>query len=188
MSHSHHVRLLSPLAGGAAAVTGWMILGRLAGAAGLVLLLAAAVTVWPLLVIAVFFLFPSLLAGLLVPRRWRAAYRHGRGRPAIHAWLRRAVFAADRYRCVYCGSQLSLQVDHIRPWASGGLSSLLNCMTLCAVHNRVKSNYWIDRDGYVHYRGFDGSESRRLAAAILAAERRRRWNPVRWIRAAWALS
>jgi hypothetical protein len=125
-------------------------------------------------------------APALVPRAWRIRYRHGRARPAIPAWLRRAMLAADRHRCVFCGSRAGLQLDHIRPWASGGLTALFNLAVLCAAHNQVKSNYWRDPDGYVHYRPFAGSADVAGAASILRAERRCRRSPLRWLRVAWA--
>ena len=127
-------------------------------------------------------------APALVPRAWRIRYRHGRPRPAIPAWLRRAVLAADRHRCVYCGCRADLQIDHIRPWASGGLTALYNLAVLCRAHNLVKSNYSRDRDGYVHYRAFPGAADVATAAAILRTECRCRRSPLRWLRiarAAW---
>jgi hypothetical protein len=125
-------------------------------------------------------------APALVPCAWRIRYRRGRPRPALPAWLRRAVLAADRHRCVYCGSRADLQVDHVRPWASGGLTALFNLAVLCRAHNRVKSNYWRDPDGYVHYRPFAGAADMAGAASILRAECRRRRSPLRWLRVAWA--
>jgi 5-methylcytosine-specific restriction endonuclease McrA len=129
------------------------------------------------------------LPQLLVPRRmrcwWRRRQEH---RPAIRLFLRRAVFAADHYCCCWCGAAWDLQIDHIRPWSLGGLNALWNLATLCGKCNRIKSNYWMDRDGYVHYRGFDGSENAVEAARILAYERRHRWNPSRWIRAGLTLA
>jgi 5-methylcytosine-specific restriction endonuclease McrA len=126
---------------------------------------------------------------LLVPGRARIWWRRGQDhRPAIPAALRRAVYAADRHRCCFCGSRDQLQIDHIRPWSRGGLSALWNTMTLCGKCNRVKSNYWVARDGYVFYRSFPGSDDAKTAAAILAYEKRHRWNPGRWIRAGWSLA
>lgn len=95
--------------------------------------------------------------------------------------------AADRYRCVFCKSAQQPQVDHIRPWAAGGLNSLFNFAILCGPCNRVKSNYWRYRGGFEMYRGWEGSEDMITARRILACERRHRWNPLRWLRAAWAL-
>ena len=169
------------------AAAGWQQAGEPLHAAGLAVACVLALVVVPLVMLALLIAPSALLAGL-VPRRWRIAYRHAHeGRPSIPRRLRRAVYAADRYRCVYCGIKQDRQVDHFRPWASGGLTSLFNLFTLCGKHNRVKSNYWKDRDGYVHYRAFKDADNAALAALILAAEKRARLNPVRWLRAAWAL-
>jgi hypothetical protein len=153
--------------------------------AGLAALAALALTASLVLVTAA----PCLrgCAPALVPRARRIRYRRGRARPAIPAWLRRAVLAADQHRCVYCGSRAVLQVDHIRPWALGGLTALFNLAVLCRAHNLVKSNYWRDPDGYVHYRPFAGAADVTAAASILRAERRCRRSPLRWLRVAWAV-
>jgi 5-methylcytosine-specific restriction endonuclease McrA len=133
--------------------------------------------------------FPLMLLGLvqspgaLVPCRWRAWYRYGRPRPAIPVWLRRLVYAADAHRCAYCGNGGQLQLDHVRPWSHGGRTSFWNLMTLCADCNRVKSDYWADKRG-VRYRPFEGHGNIVAAAAILRAEKRRRWSPMRMLRAA----
>ena len=60
---------------------------------------------------------------------------------------------------------------------------LLNLVTLCRACNVTKSNYWPG----VHYQPLEGSDNLALAIAILAAERRHRFNPLRLTRAAWAL-
>jgi hypothetical protein len=97
--------------------------------------------------------------------------------------LWKAVVCADRHRCVFpfC-RQRRVQVDHARPRACGGSDRPRNLFTLCARHNKIKSNYWRDRDGYVHYRPFDGYNRRQLARAILTWEKLLAWNPARWLR------
>src|SRR5256885_17232242 len=124
---------------------------------------------------------------LLIPGRLRIWYRHDRDRPAIPARLRRAVYAADRNACCWCGMTAGLQLDHVRPRSRGGLSALWDMVTLCGMCNKVKSNYWVARDGYVFYRPFQGFGNREVAAQILAYELRHRWSPLRWIRAGWSL-
>ena len=179
--HAHFSAVALP----SAAVIGWAIEGEplqwtgLAGfllpgiVAGLMLPgLAASVTALPL---------------LLVPDRLRIWHRQDRPRPNIPARLRRAVYAADRHRCCWCGSGQGLQVDHVKPWSRGGLSALWNMVTLCGICNKVKSNYWVARDGYVFYRPFAGHGNKAVAADILAYELRHRWNPLRWVRAGWSL-
>ena len=123
---------------------------------------------------------------LLVPASLLAWWRRGReDRPAIPARLRRAVYAADRHRCCYCGSPDFPQLDHVRPWSLGGLTSLWNMVTLCGKCNKVKSNYWPERPRA--YRPFAGHDNPREAMDILRAELWRRRNPLRWLRASLAL-
>lgn len=182
----------------------------------------------PLLLLNVWFI-PEMAAGL-VPRSARIRRRDpercgktwllrrprnpDRGRN-MRKRLRDAVLIADRRRCVHCGSHKFLEVDHILAWRAGGLTALWNLVTLCKLCNDVKSNYNVDRDGYVHYRPFrvlpgavdgphaaeykqalaalvgrgliKGLNDREAAARILAAEKRARLNLLRWVRAAWVL-
>jgi HNH endonuclease len=169
-----------------AAVWGWIDLHEPAAGVGFGLF------VLPALVLGV--MTPGALVSihslplLLIPDRTRIWWRHGKARPAWHAWLKRAVMAADRYRCCYCGSPEHLQIDHVKPWSRGGLSALWNLTILCARCNRVKSNYWVARDGYVFYRPFSDANDQALAAEILRHELRHRWNPGRWIRAGWSIN
>lgn len=179
-------RLSRWLLPGAVTVTAWLADNTPGSAAGL-----AAFAVLGLLV-SVFYPLLLLIAleapGALVPSRCRIWYRRGaEGRPHIPDRLRRLVYAADRHACCYCGSSAGLQLDHFRPWSRGGRTSFWNFLTLCGYHNRVKSNYWEDRGGYVHYRAFDGYDRPNLARSILAFERRRRRSIMRLVRAALAL-
>jgi hypothetical protein len=150
---------------------------------------------------ALLFLVPGIIAGLLapgilvslaavplllIPNRARIWWRRDRKRPSIGARLRRAVYAADGHACCWCKSQEQLQLDHVRPWSRGGLTAFWNMVTLCGPCNRMKSNYWVARDGYVFYRPFAGGNAEE-AARILAYELMHRWSPLRWIRAGWSL-
>lgn len=189
MSRRHEARRLAlaglPLAGG---VLAWQHAGQPEHLAGMIGACALALLAGPplLLVIAT---APGVLLQAAVPRRWRIAHRHGQhDRPPVPRRLRRAVMRADRGRCVFCGSRDKPQLDHLRPWAAGGLSSLFNFFVLCALCNRVKSNYWVADDGYVFYRPFPGCDDQQGAARIAAAERRARWNLLRYWRAAWSLA
>jgi hypothetical protein len=59
--------------------------------------------------------------------------------PAVNrvtASVRRAVWQRDRGRCVQCGSQSYLEVDHIHPRALGGAHTLENLRLLCRAHNQ----------------------------------------------------
>ncbi len=53
---------------------------------------------------------------------------------------RRAVFARDRHRCQYCGSERHLTVDHVVPRSRGGTDSWDNLVTSCAPCNRKKAD------------------------------------------------
>lgn len=174
---------------------GWITLHEPLHLIGLGIMAVLGVMIIPAVIVLVIFLVPHRGAAL-VPRGWRKRYRNhlkNRGIPreqqrsaCIPVFLRRVTFAADRYRCTYCRKrydQRYLQVDHYCPWSQGGPTTAWNVMTLCAGCNRVKSNYW--PGGF--YRPFDGAGNIGLAAAILAAERRHRYNPLRLTRAAWAL-
>lgn len=185
MSRRRHVRRARYGALPAVSVAGFVILGEPGGLEGAVAALVAGALLAPFL--------PLMLIGLaeapgaLVPSRWRASWHYGRPRPAIPSWLRRLVFAADGHRCVYCGNPVQLQLDHVHPWSYGGRTSFWNLMTLCSSCNRVKSNYWVNDRG-THYRPFEGHGNIIAAAAILRAEKRRRWSPVRMLRAAAQLA
>lgn len=61
--------------------------------------------------------------------------RRGSGRIS-----RRAVFARDRHRCQYCGSERHLTVDHVVPRCKGGADSWDNLVTSCAPCNRKKGD------------------------------------------------
>lgn len=148
---------------------------------------------WPLLVVGVVCL-PSC-ARAVVPRRWRAKHRkkvkdrNGGQRisPVIPLWMQRCVDAACRRRCVACGSRVGLEYDHIMPDAAGGLTTLFNLARLCHTCNMIKSDYWVHSSGWVEYNPWPGYADAAAARRILAREKRRRWWPGHWLRAAWAL-
>ena len=62
----------------------------------------------------------------------------------IPASLKRAVWARDQGRCGYvdprngrqCNSSYALQIDHVIPYAKGGLTELKNLRLLCRAHNQ----------------------------------------------------
>jgi 5-methylcytosine-specific restriction endonuclease McrA len=73
---------------------------------------------------------------------------------AIPARVRDEVFVRDRGKCSYqgpdgrkCGSTHVIQVDHIKPVARGGASSLDNLRLLCAHHNRLEAERLMGRCG-----------------------------------------
>ena len=117
----------------------------------------------------------------LVPADWRKRYRRDRPRPHIRERFQRAVRRAYRHRCVYCGQRGKGEIEHIMPWSLGGLTSYWNCTILCARCNRIKSNYWVFKSGYVVYRAWDDANNRQLAAEILNRELAARRNVLRWL-------
>ncbi len=187
----------------AAALYGWLDLNQPMHATGLGVLLFLGMLAG-VLAPGALVSFESLPL-LLIPDKWRIQWRKGSDRrPAFRMWLKRAIYAADRYRCCYCGERVGLQLDHVKPWSRGGLSALWNLMLLCSRCNRVKSNYWVAKDGYVFYRPFmdanklaaqmcvvlgfhPATTAEQIAADILRFELRHRWHPGRWIRAGWQL-
>jgi hypothetical protein len=75
----------------------------------------------------------------------------------IPASVRRAVFLRDGFKCQYrlpngeiCGATHQLEIDHLRPRALGGPSTLENCRAACKPHNglaarEVFGDAWMDR-------------------------------------------
>lgn len=211
----HHLTaagFLFPLAAGAAV---WFFLLHESGGRDALFALQLVFLIgWPLLAL-LWWSGPSLLVALFTSPQQRAARRKRlkdagsapfwlrvrrflRGKDAgyarsapIRSWVRRAAFRADRYRCVYCHVKFrggkGLEADHYLSYAGGGRSDIFNLFALCKYHNDIKSNYWRDPDGYEHYRPY-GVADIVMAREILAAERWHRRNPLRWLRAAWALA
>jgi 5-methylcytosine-specific restriction endonuclease McrA len=61
---------------------------------------------------------------------------------------RRALFARDGWRCVYCGSAHGrLTLDHVVPRSRGGESVLENVVTACAPCNLRKGNRTLEESG-----------------------------------------
>ena len=80
------------------------------------------------------------------PQRKRAPGPPG-GSRYIPAEVKRLVWARDQGRCSYvnpktgrrCGSRYMIQMDHIKPYSLGGLSTKENMRLLCAGHNRFRA-------------------------------------------------
>ncbi len=53
------------------------------------------------------------------------------GRENISALIKRQVWLRDHSRCCHCGSGYALQIDHVKPVAFGGESTLENLRLLC---------------------------------------------------------
>jgi 5-methylcytosine-specific restriction endonuclease McrA len=61
---------------------------------------------------------------------------------------RRALFARDGWRCVYCGSSGGrLTLDHVVPRSRGGESSWENVVTACAPCNLHKGDRLLEESG-----------------------------------------
>jgi len=50
------------------------------------------------------------------------------------------IMIRDGYKCVYCGCNSELTVDHVIPAASGGKSNFENCVCACLPCNNKKRN------------------------------------------------
>jgi 5-methylcytosine-specific restriction endonuclease McrA len=61
---------------------------------------------------------------------------------------RRALFARDGWRCVYCGTSTArLTLDHVVPRSRGGESTWENVVTACAPCNLRKGNRTLEETG-----------------------------------------
>lgn len=195
----HHLTaagFLLPL--GAGAAVWYWVLNEHGGRDALFALQLVFLIGWPLLAL-LWWSGPSLLVALFTSPDQRATRRkrlkdagHARSAP-IRAWVRRAAFRADRYRCVYCHVKfrrgIGLEADHYRPYACGGRSDIFNIFALCKYHNDVKGYYWVsERTGRVSYKPYMVQGDPVMAAAIMRAEYWHARNPLRWLRAAWALA
>lgn len=210
MARRHRHGLRAGLALGSAAAAWWYLDGPVLSAAGLAAAdwpglgwaeLAAAVTAEALRA-AVFFTGPAWWVALTTSRA-RKAWRHAHeARPHIPDRIRRWVLAADRYACVacgytartWCGFELAdgpcgkfhgLQMEHVKAWSWGGLTSLWNLISLCPHCNRVKSNYRVIR-GRAYYRAWDDADDIAAAHAVLMAGLAAQRSPARLARLAWA--
>jgi len=82
-----------------------------------------------------------------------ARARHAPDRIPIPLRTRDAVFARDRGRCTYVGSDgkrcdetIRLHVDHIKPVARGGTNDIANLRLLCAQHNQLQAERILGRE------------------------------------------
>jgi 5-methylcytosine-specific restriction endonuclease McrA len=99
-------------------------------------------------------------------RRERAAAstRDPADRVPIPVRARDAVFARDRGRCTYVGSDgkrcdatIRLHVDHIKPVARGGTNDVSNLRVLCARHNRLQAERILGRGVMNEFRHREGT-------------------------------
>jgi 5-methylcytosine-specific restriction endonuclease McrA len=80
-------------------------------------------------------------------------------RQPIPADVRRAVFDRDGGRCTYlspdghrCGSRWQLELDHVRPAALGGPSTVENLRLRCRIHNAPHAEETFGRAFMARYR------------------------------------
>lgn len=69
---------------------------------------------------------------------YRTAFIPRKVRPAIPTSLRTQVYARDGYRCISCGVDRPLSLDHVYPYSLGGEDTLENLQTLCRSCNSRK--------------------------------------------------
>ena len=62
------------------------------------------------------------------------------GSRRIPETVKNAVWNRDNGCCVYCGSNINIEYDHIIPFSKGGSNTYKNIQILCQSCNRVKSN------------------------------------------------
>jgi 5-methylcytosine-specific restriction endonuclease McrA len=85
--------------------------------------------------------------------RAMAPGHHATDRTPVPLRTRDAVFARDRGRCTFVGSDgkrcnetIRLHVDHIKPVARGGTNDIMNLRLLCARHNQLQAQRLLGRD------------------------------------------
>lgn len=78
----------------------------------------------------------GMLGRLPVGSREPAVYTPAR--PQVPPALRRAVLERDGYRCVVCGSDEDLELDHEIALSKGGATTYENLRVLCHTHNAQK--------------------------------------------------
>lgn len=93
----------------------------------------------PTIVVVVFWVVVGKLLGSLLGLSGSSA-AVPRKRVRLTQELRSTVLRRDGYRCVHCGDDWCLEVDHVRPWSLGGADDVSNLQTLCRRCNRSKRN------------------------------------------------
>jgi 5-methylcytosine-specific restriction endonuclease McrA len=80
---------------------------------------------------------------------------------SVPASLRKKVWARDMGKCTFmdaltgkkCESQFRIHIDHIKPWAMGGESTMKNLRLLCAQHNNLQALHLFGKKKMAQYVG-----------------------------------
>ena len=93
---------------------------------------------------------PSLNGGATLPKIWHRKLRY-----EISGAVQQKVWAADGFKCVYCGAAMGsalLTVDHFIPLELGGKNDVTNYLSACKRCNKDKGSEnpvaWCERRGY----------------------------------------
>lgn len=70
----------------------------------------------------------------------RRRFQRWTERQRISASVRSAVYLRDGHKCVTCGTDENLSLDHTYPWSKGGSDTLENLQTMCQPCNSRKSD------------------------------------------------
>lgn len=92
-------------------------------------------------------------------------------RPWVSARDRISTYEHDSYRCVLCGQEDELEIDHFWPFSRGGDHALHNYWTLCLSCNRGKRNRLPDLDlcrAFIDSRGALASPPPHLLSSLPA--------------------
>lgn len=66
-------------------------------------------------------------------------------------WSKKNVMVRDDFKCVYCGSDKNLNIDHVFPQSRGGKNTFENTVTSCVDCNNKKGNRTL-REAKMFYR------------------------------------
>ena len=81
---------------------------------------------------------------------------HRKLRYAISGAVQQKVWAADGFKCAYCGAKMGdvlMTIDHFRPLEFGGVNNETNYLTACKACNKAKGNQ--EPIAFCEERGFD---------------------------------
>lgn len=76
------------------------------------------------------------------PNKKRKKRKKGGTGPAQLPPMRQRVYERDGHRCVQCGTDSDLTLDHIKPRSRGGKTVMENLQTMCKPCNGAKADTW----------------------------------------------